>query len=78
MPGISHPGRPSDQLAAIEHVKQRAEMEHLQCRVEQLSLDLAAIFDGIRDGGPVELTYPDGTVVPITKARRRGAGETEG
>lgn len=72
---IAHPGRTSSELERIERAKMRAEMEHLQARVERLSSDMAAIFDGIRNGDRVELTYEDGEVITITKARKRGDRE---
>jgi hypothetical protein len=75
MASITHPGRTIDEIDRIERAKMRAEMEHLQKRVERLSTDMAAIFDGIDRGEQVDLQYPSGEVVTITRARPRKTQE---
>lgn len=74
---IAHPGRTSDEIERIERAKMRAEMEHLQGRVERLSSDMAAIFDAIANGEQIDLQYPDGRVLTVTRAKKRGEREGE-
>lgn len=65
-------------------VEEKSEIEALKVRIkilEQanagLSSNLDAIFNRIARGDQVELHYPDGSVVLITKARKRNAGEAD-
>lgn len=71
---IRHPGRMSDQVAAIEAATRRAEMDVLQTRLQEAIESLANIFDSIARGEKVDLTYPDGQIITITRARNRGEG----
>ncbi|MES0071857.1 hypothetical protein [Mesorhizobium sp. M0058] len=72
---VSHPPRLSDLQASIARAQLDAKMTILEQMNERLTLQLQSIFDGIARGGQVELVYPDGEVVLITKARPRKTGE---
>lgn len=52
-----------------------AEMKVLQAAYEKVCADLDSIFTRIARGDQVELHYPDGQVVLITRARKRGSGD---
>lgn len=68
---LRHPGGHSDMQAQLEKVRGEV-LERLN---KQLLDDIGAIYDGIRRGDQVELTYPDGEVILITKARPRTGKE---
>lgn len=61
-----------DMQERIANAKVRAELETLQRHYNDMASNLESIFNRIARGEPVELHYPDGTVIPITRARRRG------
>jgi len=56
----------------LETAKMRAELDTLRMHYDSRANDLASIFNRIARGEQVELHYPDGTVIPITRARKRG------
>ncbi len=72
---ISHPQRASDVQERIARAQADAKMTVLEQMIERMHFQLQSIFDGIGRGDQVELVYPDGEVVLITKARPRKAGE---
>lgn len=69
---ISAPRKRYEMQDEIARAHMEAEMKLLQARYDGMASDLDAIFTRIARGEQVELHYPDGTVVPITKARKRG------
>ena len=52
--------------------RMQTELKVLQEAYDKLASDMDSIFTRIGRGEQVELRYPDGQVIPITKARRRG------
>lgn len=62
---------------AIGRAQLEAEMKVLRTNYDKMAGDLEAIFTRIGRGDQVELHFPDGNVVPITRARPRKAGEGE-
>lgn len=58
----------------IERLK--ADLTLTNSMLMEVQGDLSSIFTRIQRGEQVELHYPDGTVIPITKARRRGGSDT--
>lgn len=72
---VSHPPRISDLQARIAQAQTQAKMDLLERANEILTLQLTAIFDGIGRNEQVELVYPNGELVLITKARPRKAGD---
>ncbi len=72
---IAYPPRASEIQMAVSQAQTQAKMELLEREYERLSMQLSSIFDGIGRNEQVELVYPDGEVVLITKARPRKAGE---
>lgn len=72
---ITFPPRKSDVQLEIENAQLKAKMDVLERTTERVTSHLASIFDGIARGDQVELQYPDGQTVLITKARKRGTGE---
>lgn len=72
---ISAPRRRHEMRDDIARAQMEAEMKLLKDGYDDMAGDLDAIFTRIARGEQVELHYPDGTVVPITKARPRKAGE---
>ncbi|RVC47628.1 hypothetical protein EN781_00395 [Mesorhizobium sp. M4A.F.Ca.ET.090.04.2.1] len=72
---VTHPPRISDLQASIARAQTQAKMDVLERTNEVLTRQLAAIFDGIGRNEQVELIYPNGEVVLITKARKRGEKE---
>lgn len=72
---ITHPPRLSDLQQQIAHAQTQAKMDLLERTNEKLTSHLLSIFDGIGRNEHVELIYPGGEVVLITKARPRRAGE---
>lgn len=72
---ITHPPRLSDLQLQIAHAQTQAKMDLLERTNEQLTRHLQAIFDGIGRNEQVELVYPNGELVLITKARKRDRSE---
>lgn len=72
---VSHPPRISDMQREIARAQEAAKMRVLEETNEDLRHQLAAIFDGIGRNEQVELVCPNGEVVLITKARKRGEKE---
>ncbi|BCH12009.1 hypothetical protein MesoLj131c_62670 [Mesorhizobium sp. 131-3-5] len=72
---ITHPPRLSDLQLQITQAQTQAKMDLLERTNERLTSHLQAIFDGIGRNEQVELVYPGGELVLITKARPRRAGE---
>ncbi|WP_027163409.1 hypothetical protein [Mesorhizobium sp. WSM1293] len=72
---VSHPPRISDLQLRIAQAQTQAKMDLLERANETLTNQLTTIFDGIGRNEQVELIYPSGEVVLITKARPRRAGE---
>lgn len=70
---VSAPVLRSDLQGEIENAQRTAEMAILRSRYDTMAADLDVIFTRIARGEQVELRYADGTVVPITRARRRGS-----
>ncbi|RWB67598.1 hypothetical protein [Mesorhizobium sp.] len=64
-----------DLRAEIELAHMKAEMALLQQRYDKMESDLDSIFTRIARGDQVELHYPNGEIVLITKARKRGEKE---
>lgn len=78
MPDIVHyPARIGDVQSEIAEAQRNAKIEILERAHNKAILQLAAIFDGIGRNEQVELVYPNGEMVLITKARKRERGETE-
>lgn len=73
---IYHPGRTSDLEDKIAAAAQRARMEIITVELHALQQSLAAIFDGIARREQVDLTYDDGEIVTITRAKKRGEKDT--
>lgn len=73
---ISAPRRRHELQERITAQQMKAEMEILRNAYDDMASDLDSIFTRIARGEQVELHYPDGTIVPITKARRRGGADT--
>ncbi|RUV63678.1 hypothetical protein EOA64_08270 [Mesorhizobium sp. M1A.F.Ca.IN.022.02.1.1] len=72
---VAHPPRISDLQLRIAQAQTQAKMDLLERAKESLTSQLTTIFDGIGRNEQVELIYPNGEVVLITKARpRRGEG----
>lgn len=69
---IRLPCRRSELQESIASAQMKIEMELLRNAYDDMRGELESIFTRIARGEQVELHYPDGTVVPITKARRRG------
>jgi len=61
----------------FQKARLEAEMKVLQTAYETVRADLDSIFTRIGRGEQVELHYPDGKVVLITKAKKRGNGEPD-
>lgn len=74
---IHAPQKRYDLQDELARAHMEAEMTVLRNRYDKMADDLDAIFTRIARGEQVELHYPDGTMVPITRARRRNAGEAE-
>jgi hypothetical protein len=72
---VSHPPRFSEMHDEVLIAQTQAKMDVLERINERLARQLAAIFDGIGRNEQVELVYPNGEVVLITKARKRGEKE---
>lgn len=72
---VSHPERVSDLQERVAKAQVDAKMTVLEQMIDRMHSQLQSIFDGIARGGQVELVYPDGEVVLITKARPRKTGE---
>ncbi|MDG4887616.1 MAG: hypothetical protein E5V67_22820 [Mesorhizobium sp.] len=72
---VTAPLRLSDLQASIARAQIEAKMDVLERTNERLTLHLQSIFDGIGRNEQVELIYPNGEVVLITKARKRDRGE---
>lgn len=56
----------------IEKAQMKAELETLRIHYDSMVENLDSIFTRIARGEQVELHYPDRTVIPITRARKRG------
>jgi len=61
----------SDLDEKIAAAAQRAKLEVVTQELLAAQTSLTAIFDGIGNGEQVPLTYPDGRVVLITRAKPR-------
>lgn len=72
---IAYPSRIHDLQLEIAEAQTRAKMEILEKEHIRLSMQMQSIFDGIGRNEQVELVYPNGEVVLITKARKRGEKE---
>jgi hypothetical protein len=72
---VLHPPRISDLQFRIAQAQTQAKMDLLERANETLTFQLQVIFDGIGRNEQVELVYPNGEVVLITKARKRDRGE---
>ncbi|PWJ88433.1 hypothetical protein C8D77_111156 [Mesorhizobium loti] len=72
---VPHPQRVSDLQERIARAQVDAKMTVLEQMIDRMHCQLQSIFDGIGRNEQVELVYPDGEVVLITKARPRKAGE---
>lgn len=72
---VGHPGRYSDVDASMRAAQLKARNVVLEETVAKLIHDLAAIHDSIKRGEQVDLIYPDGEVITITRARKRTAGD---
>jgi hypothetical protein len=72
---VHYPARISDIEFEIADAQRNAKVAILERAHNRLSLQLAAIFDGIGRNEQVELVYPNGEIVLITKARKRGEKE---
>lgn len=56
----------------LQREQMQTEIRVLQEAYDSLASDMDAIFTRIARGEQAELHYPDGQVIPITRARRRG------
>lgn len=74
---VTHPPRFSDMQMEVARAQEQAKMDVLERTNERLALQLAAIFDGIGRNEQVELVYPNGEIVLITKARKRGEKDSD-
>lgn len=75
---IDHPGRISDLEDKITAAAQKARIEVITAELHAAKRSLAAIFDCIARREQIDLTYDDGEIVTITRAKKRGekdAGE---
>ncbi|RUV99358.1 MULTISPECIES: hypothetical protein [unclassified Mesorhizobium] len=72
---VSHPPRISDLQLRIAQAQTEAKMDLLERANVSLTSQLMTIFDGISRNEQVELIYPNGEVVLITKARKRDRSE---
>lgn len=72
---VTAPPRLSEMQLEVSRAQLAAKMEVLERVNERLTLHLQWIFDGIGRNEQVELVYPNGEVVLITKARKRERGE---
>lgn len=71
---VGAPRTRADLAEIIEARRLKVELEVLQCAYDTMADDMKAMFARIARGEQVELRYPDGTVVPVTRARRRESG----
>lgn len=71
---IHHP-RPREERMrhAIEVAELKARASVMAAYIADMESDLTAIFTRIGRGDPVELHYPDGSVIPVVD-RARGHG----
>lgn len=72
---ISAPRHRYEMQDAIARAHMEAEMKLLQMHHDKMADDLDSIFTRIARGEQVELHYPDGKVILVTKAKPRKAGE---
>lgn len=72
---ISWPRQLWEMEDRVAKAKLEAEMRVLQTAYEAMASNLDAIFTRIARGDQVELHYPDGKVILVTKAKPRKAGE---
>lgn len=69
---VNAPPRLDALTTEIARAQDAAKLKFLERAVERLTGELAEIFDGIARGEHVELAYPDGSIITITRARNRG------
>lgn len=74
---IYHPGRASDLEERVNRAALQARLDVLTKAYEEARDGLAAIFDAISRGDQAELTFPDGRLIRITKAKNRGEKDSE-
>jgi hypothetical protein len=72
---VQHPSRISDVQYEIAEAQRNAKVEILERACNRALIQLQSIFDGIGRNEQVELVYPNGEIVLITKARKRGEKE---
>ena len=72
---ISAPRSRSELQERIGAEQAKAEMTILRSAYDDMASNLDSIFTRIARGEQVELHYPDGKVILVTKAKPRKAGE---